>query len=163
MFDYEHRQIGLWWLPLLALAGGAAGFAVWGAATGNFEPGVRVVLLILAATLSLAAASLGWLDVRDEGYRLSIRFGPLPVFGTAVPYDDIESAEPAQLMLLHGFGMNVLPGLFISFRVWGSEVVKLRLRRRRGICFYKTVYVGTDDAEGLLAFLRGKLGRQDGR
>ncbi|KPK65438.1 MAG: hypothetical protein AMK73_02950 [Planctomycetes bacterium SM23_32] len=163
MFDYRHRQTGPWFVLLLLVALGAAGWAVWGALTGQLHPGVRLILIAPAAIFSLLAACVVYLEVRDEGYRLSVQFGPLPIFGTSVLYDDIESVEPARLGLLQGFGLHLVPGAFISVRIRGDEAVCIRLKRRRPIWFCRTVYLGTDDAEGLLEFLRRKIAQGAGQ
>jgi len=136
----------------------AAGHVARGRATGE----LLVPLVLVGAVLLLAAALVGYLDVRDAGDRLRIRFGPLPLMGTSIPYEDIESVEPAHSSLLYGYGVHGLPGLFIIFNIWGFGAIRIRLKRRTPVWRAKTVIVGTDEPDRLLEFLRGKIGRQPG-
>jgi len=160
MADYEHRQYGFWWVTFVLLGLGLFGLTLALAASKGIRLDAAVALGGMGAFFLLIASMLGYLDVRDEGDRLSVRFGPLPLFGTAIRYEDIESAGPTRTTLLHGFGVQGLPGLFLVVSIWGLDAVQLRMRRRHGIWFAKTVLIGTDDAENLLALLQEKIGRE---
>jgi hypothetical protein len=141
---------------------GTWAIAAWQVAKGRANGELLAPLVVVGAILLLAAALIGYLDVCDAGDRLSIRFGPLPLMGTSIPYDNIESVEPAYSSLLYGYGVHGLPGLFIVFNIWGLGAIRIRLKKRTPIWRAKTVIVGTDEPDRLLEFLRWKIGRQPG-
>ncbi len=159
MGDYEHRQYGPWFVMLLVMGAGILAIAVWLAVSGRAAVEVALLMIAAGAVFLLAATLFVYLDVRDERDRLALRFGPMPLFGTSLPYEALESVEPARMGLLYGFGVQGLPGAFILFRIWGSDGVQVRLKRRRGLWRARTVIIGTDDAEHLLEFLQGKIGQ----
>ncbi len=160
MGDYEHRQYGGWWVMCAVLALGMFGLAVLLIISEQIDLGVALMLAGAGAFLLVVASMVGYLDVRDEGDRLSARFGPLPFFGTAIRYEDIESVRRARTAMLYGFGLQGLPGLFLVLNIWGFDAVQVRMKRRRGIWLAKTVIIGTDDAENLLEFLQEKTGAE---
>jgi len=157
MGDYEHRQYGSWWVMFVVLALGLFGLTVALVVREGINLHVALMMSGTGALFLVVAAMLGYLDVRDEGDRLSARFGPLPLFGTSIRYEDVESVGPTRTTMLHGFGVHGLPGLFLVLNIWGFDAVQLRMRRRHAIWFAKTVIIGTDDAENLLAFLQEKI------
>ncbi len=159
MGDYEHRQYGSWWVMFVVLALGLFGLTATLIASEGIKLHVTLVLAGTGACFLIVAAMLGYLDVRDKGDRLSVRLGPLALFGTAIRYEDIESVGPTRTTMLYGFGVHGLPGLFLVLNVWGFDAVQLRMRRRHGIWFAKTVIIGTDDLDELLAFLQDKIGQ----
>jgi hypothetical protein len=104
-----------------------------------------------AAILMLALAfCFQRLTIRDEGSWLAIRYGPLPVFRTRIPYADIASVELGNSSWIDGWGIHWIPGRGYTYNLWGFACAKLEVRGR-------TVRIGTDDAESLIAFLRTKL------
>ncbi len=139
---------------------GTWAIAVWYALRGRADGELPVALLLTGAILLLAAGLIGYLDVWDAGDRLCVRFGPLPLAGTSVPYENIESVEPAYSSLLYGYGVHGLPGLFIVFNIWGLGAVRLRLKKHTPVWRAKTVIVGTDEPGRLLDFLREKIGQE---
>ena len=92
------------------------------------------------------------LTVRDEDDCLAIRFGPLPLLGKRIPYADITSAEPDRTSLIDGWGVHWVPGRGTTYNIWGYGCVKLQVGGR-------TIRVGSDDVENVLAFLQGKIGK----
>jgi hypothetical protein len=116
----RHEPLILWWFP-------------------------RISFLLL-----FLAASFHRLTVEDQIDRLSISFGPIPLFRRSIRYDDIVSAEIGRTTILEGWGIHW------SFRggwvwnIWGRDCVVLQLRNG-------TLIVGTDDAENLAAFVRGRI------
>ena len=92
------------------------------------------------------------LTVRDEQDALAVRFGPLPLFFTRIPYDKIRSVEPDRTTLLDGWGIHYLPGRGTTFNIWGFHCVRVELENR-------TIRIGTDDVENLVAFLRQRISR----
>ena len=104
-----------------------------------------------AATLMFALAfSFQHLRIRDEGSWLAIRYGPLPLFRTRISYADISSVELGRSSWIDGWGIHWIPGRGYTYNLWGFECAKLDMRGR-------TVRIGTDDAEKLIAFLKTKL------
>jgi hypothetical protein len=106
----------------------------------------------VAALLTLLAVSLHRLTVEDEGHRLAVRFGPLPLFRTGVPYEDIEGVEVGRTTALDCCGIHWTRRGGWVWGLWGWECVVVR--RRRG-----TLRIGTDDAANLALFLQGKAPR----
>jgi hypothetical protein len=90
------------------------------------------------------------LTVRDEGTRLAVRFGPIPLFGTSVAYSDITEVAAARSSFLDGWGVHWTPGRGWIYNLWGFGCVRIGLGR-------KTVRIGTDDVEGLVRFLNSRL------
>ncbi|MDY0170043.1 MAG: hypothetical protein RBS80_26095 [Thermoguttaceae bacterium] len=98
----------------------------------------------------LLCASMGHLTVEDEGDRLAIRFGPLPLFRRRVRYDDILEAEMGRTTFLDGWGIHWSPWGGWVWNVCGHDCVLLRLKRGK-------LKIGTDDAEGLAGFVRSRI------
>jgi hypothetical protein len=90
------------------------------------------------------------LTVADEGDRLGVRFGPLPFCGTTVPYADIQAIEPGQTIFLEGWGIHMSIRSGWVWNIWGWDCVVIH--RTRG-----TLRVGTDDVDGLIAFLKRRM------
>ena len=100
----------------------------------------------------ILAASFHHLTVEDEGDRLSISFGPLPLFRRSIRYNDVIGVERGRTTLFDGLGIHLsLRGGWV-WNIWGLDCVVLRLQ-------HSTLRVGTDDAEALLAFLQSRLER----
>jgi membrane protein YdbS with pleckstrin-like domain len=115
--------VGAWFaqdLPLVALASAGIGVA-W-------------VLLAL---------SVHHLTVVDGGDHLAVRFGPLPLFRTTIPYTDIQKVEIGRTPIVDDSSL-------VRWNLWGRGCVVVH--RRKGI-----LRVGTDDAENLARFLEGKI------
>jgi hypothetical protein len=147
---YWHRQKA----PLcLVLYGSAlACFALAGVLPPI--PGVPGIAFAAAVGLLLAilAPAFHHLTVKDEGDRLAIRFGPLPLFRRAVRYADIEWVEVGRTPLLDGCG-----GIHYSIRggwvwnLWGRDCAVVLLKNG-GV-----LRIGTDDAPNLARFLEGEI------
>ncbi len=154
---YEHRQTGPWHVVLELMGAGTWGMAVWQIAAGHARTPLFVSLLALGAILLTVAAMFGYLDVWDAGDRLSVRFGPLPLMGTSVPYGNIESVERSGSSFIYGYGVHGLPGVFLALNIWGMGAVKIRLKRRSRFWRARTVILGTDEPERLVEFLRSRM------
>ena len=113
--------------------------------------GGALFLLPCAALFVFLSACFGWLQVRDEGEHLAIRYGPLPVFRRKLPYSGMLGVEPARSDWLDGGGVHYVPGRGWIYNLWGRDCVRIQLR---GL----PIRVGTDDPEGLLAFLETRIG-----
>jgi hypothetical protein len=104
----------------------------------------------VAFVFTFAALCFGSLTVRDEGASLSVRFGPLPVFGTRVSYDTVVTVEAVRSHPLEGLGIHWIPGRGWIYNVWGLDCVQMQMND-------KVVRIGTDDRNGLLRLLKTKI------
>lgn len=105
-----------------------------------FFPPIGLFMLVLAA-------SFHRLTVEHQGDRLSISFGPIPLFRRSIKYDDIISAEIGRTTILDGWGIHMsLRGGWV-WNLWGRDCVVLQMRK--GI-----LRIGTDDADKLADFLK---------
>jgi hypothetical protein len=107
------------------------------------------ILCIVAAVMFLFGFMFADLTVRDEGDFLEIQFGPLPVFCFRVRYDEIQSVERSRSSIVDGWGIHTIPGRGTTYNLWGFDCAKLDISG-------KTVRIGSDDVEGLVAFLKSK-------
>lgn len=142
---YEHTQKGPWrflgYFFALIMAP-----AAWAASE---EP--MAVLGIAGGMLLVVVLCEGFsrLTIRDDGDQLSVLFGPPPVWQTHISYRDIESVAPDRSTFLDGWGVHWLPSRGTIYNVWGYDCVRIKTGKR-------TVRVGTDDVDGLVAFLTAK-------
>lgn len=144
---YRHTQNGPWSL-LLYLVGVLMLGLGWLLREVPVVPGV----LPLAGTIMLLfGASFQQLTVSDRGDRLAVRFGPLPLFGTSVRYEDIDKAEVGQTMILDGWGIHMsLRGGWV-WNIWGWDCLVVQQKNGR------VLRIGTDDAENLARFVQSKI------
>ena len=148
---YHHTQKAPWFLLLFAFA--ALFFTV--AWVTKAEPVLPAILLVTGLLMAVLGYSVQQLTVCDEGDFLAIRFGPLPLFRRRIRYDDIFEIEIGRTTIMDGWGIHWTP--------WGGWVWSLAagqcvvIRRRRGV-----VRVGTDDAEGLVQFLKTRKSCAEG-
>jgi hypothetical protein len=143
---YRHTQKGPWHLVLWSVGAVSVAVAwlVWEQA-----PVPAVILAGTGLFLLVLGACFDRLTVADEGDRLAIQFGFLPLFRTRIRYADIRAVEIGRTTLLDGFGIHrSLQGGWV-WNIWGWECVVIR---HRG-----TTRVGTDDAENLATFLKTKI------
>jgi hypothetical protein len=143
--SYRHTQKGAWALLLYVIA---VAFLIvsWYVPL----PALRIIFLVTGLFMFLLAASFHHLTVADEGNQLAIRFGPLPLFRKRIFYDDIREVEAGRTSFLDGWGIHLsLRGGWV-WNIWGRDCVIIRLKR--GI-----IRVGTDDPDGLAAFLRNRI------
>jgi len=133
---YEHTQKSpLFWILL------AAG-------CGILVVGMASIAAVAACTVFiLIALCFGRLTVSDKGDSVSIRFGPLPVFGARFGYSEITDAAPSRSTVLDGWGIHWVPGRGRIYNIWGFDCVRITIRN-------KTVRIGTDDVNGLLQLLK---------
>lgn len=146
--NYHHTQKAPWFLLLFAFA--ALFFTV--AWITRAEPVVPAILLVSGLLLAMLGYSFQHLTVADDGDRLVIYFGPLPLFRQRLCYEDISSVEIGRTTILDGWGIHMsLRGGWV-WNIWGRDCVVIR--HQRGV-----TKVGTDDAEALAEFLMGRIGR----
>jgi hypothetical protein len=144
--SYRHTQRA----PLCLLVyGTAVMFLVLGWVLRN-EQVIQWVFPPVGLLMLGLAASFHHLTVEDEGDRLLISFGPVPLFRRSVKYENIVSVEIGRTTILDGWGIHMsLRGGWV-WNLWGRNCVVLRLRK--GI-----LRVGTDDAVNLVEFLNARL------
>lgn len=103
-------------------------------------PPIGVLMLVLAA-------SFHRLTVEDQGDFLAIRFGPVPSLRRRVKYAAIENVEVGRTLLLDGWGIHYsIRGGWV-WNLWGRDCVVVRFKNG------ETLWIGTNDAEGLAGFL----------
>jgi len=118
------------------------------------EPPIPWLFPPIGLLMLVLAASFHHLTVEDQIDRLSIRFGPIPLFRRTIRYDDIISAEIGRTTILDGWGIHMsLRGGWV-WNLWGRDCVVLQLRK--GI-----LRVGTADAENLADFVNQKISTQN--
>ena len=144
---FDRTQRGPWVLMMHAIAAGAVVPAIMAVDLGSW----RFLFYVLVALFELLAFGFLHLNLRDEGDRLEVRFGPIqiPFCHTTIMYDEITSFEPARSGLIDGWGIHWNPKHGWIYNIWGYDCVKI-LRGE------KAVRIGTDDLEGLLALLEEK-------
>ena len=144
---YTHTQRGpLHWL----LWGSALLLAVLVIVVPPEAAWVQGLLLVVAVSVVFLAFCFRSLTVRDEGTALAIRFGPSALFRRSVPYAAMRAAKRARSAILDGWGVHWLPGRGWTMNLWGRDCVEIELDR--GL-----LRVGTDDPDGLTAFLEARL------
>jgi hypothetical protein len=145
--QYAHTQRGYFHLLLYLVAAACLPLA-W--ALGNEPVGLGIVLATVVLLL-VCGLAFHWMTIEDEGDRLAIRYGPLPLLGKRIPYEQITGVEAGRTMLLDGWGIHYLPGRGWTYNLWGFDCVVVHLGP-------KTLRLGTDDVAGLLGFLQNKVG-----
>jgi len=148
---YDHTQDGS--LHLLVYLTAALVFASASICRG--EPLPAIVLLLSGVAILPLGMCFHWLRVYDDGDQFRVRFGPLPVFGTRIRYDEITDVGAERSTFLDGWGVHWTPGKGWIFNLWGFDCVRVETRRR-------TVRIGTDDVVNLVAFLRNQMPRPEG-
>jgi hypothetical protein len=71
-----------------------------GSAPGGF------IVAAVGLVIALLAPAFHHLTVVDQGDRLAIRFGPLPLFNRTVGYADIDCVDVGMTLLLDGWGIH---------------------------------------------------------
>lgn len=145
---YEHTQRAPLHL-LLHLLAAAMLVGAWG--TSAEEPVVAYILVPVGLLFFLLGLMFKHLTVCDEGDSLAVRFGPLPLFGTRIRYDDIIAVAPGRSALIDGWGIHNIPGRGWTFNLWGYDCVELVVKGH-------PMRIGTDDVQNLVAFLRERTG-----
>jgi hypothetical protein len=145
--QYEHTQEG----PVHLIGYGLAAIFI-GIAWFSSSRGMPYVgMLALAGLMIFLALCFQRLTVRDEGEWLAIRYGPLPLFWRRIPYASMTAAEAARSDWLDGGGIHYIPGRGWIYNLWGRDCVKLQLGNKK-------VRIGTNDVEGLLRFIKTRVG-----
>jgi hypothetical protein len=149
---YHHKQTSSLQIHLIVL------FTVLVATAGVFaflwhqdhDPGSLAVGIAATVVILAFVECFQSLLVRDEGDFLAIRFGPIPLFRKRFPYSKMTAVEASRSSIVDGWGIHYTPGRGWIYNYWGFQCVKIQMGK-------KTVRIGTDDVDGLVAFLRTKL------
>ena len=143
---YKHTQRAPLCLLVYATAGVIAG-AAWFA---RETPVAAIAFLSGGVLMTALAACFHFLRIADEGDRLSVAFGPVPLFRRSVPYADIETVDVGRTTIPDGWGIHhSLSGGWV-WNIWGRDCVVIQLRKG-------TLRLGTDDTECLVQFLQARL------
>jgi hypothetical protein len=111
---------------------------------------VATVVLLAAGAMAGLAFCFRSLTVADDGDRLTIRFGPVPLFRTSIPYADMTGVEAGKSTVIDGWGIHYVPGRGWTYNLWGFGCVVVY----RG----KTIIrIGSDDVENLVDFLNRRI------
>ncbi len=141
--QYHHTQSSPLYLILIA---SGIGIVLGGWSVSEWT--LRTILLTSGSVMLLLAISFRHLAVRDEGDKLLICFGPLPLFRRRLKYEEIESVERNRSSILDGWGIHLSPGGGWVWNLWGFDCVDVYRKGR------SRLRIGTDDPEGLEAFLK---------
>ena len=144
---YSHTQKS----PLCLLVYGTAIALFVGAWSARDEYPIALILGGSGILTLILATAFHHLTVEDQGDRLAIRFGPLPLFRRTVRYADIEKVEVGRTLILDGWGIHLSVRGGWVWNVWGRDCVVFRFKKSG------TLRAGTDDAENLARFLEGRL------
>jgi len=143
---YHHTQRGIIQPILLAVAV----VLVVTACVVRGSPPLRPAFLAAAMVFVLLLFAFGTLTVRDEGDRLAVRFGPLPLFKKTISYADMTGVERDRSTFLAGWGIHRTRKGWL-WNVGGFDCVRIAMGER-------STLIGTDDPDGLVAFLHSQLG-----
>lgn len=130
---------------------GVAVLLALGALGLRAEPAGFWISAGLVATLVFCSACLRTLAIEDDGDRLAVRFGPLPLLSTGIRYADMRRVERCRTRWIDGWGVHWAPGRGWTWNLWGFDGVRIALRQG-------SIQLGTDDPDGLLGFLESRLG-----
>lgn len=146
--SYRHTQKAPLYLLLLPFA---ILFFVLGW-TLHPHPPVSIIMSIAGSLMLILSLSFRHLAVADEGDRLAIQFGPLPLFRKTIRYQDMQRVEIGKTTVLDGWGIHMsLQGGWV-WNIWGRDCVVVH---HSGI-----IRIGTDDAENLAEYLKTKIAAQ---
>lgn len=142
---YSHTQQGLILTVLLVTA-------VICLLVGYFlrdQPPLMPVFLAVAVACVILSFAFSSLTVQDEGDRLAVRFGPLPLFRKAIPYSTITAVAKDRSTFLAGWGIHLTTKGWL-WNIGGYDCVRIEMGA-------KSTLIGTDDPDGLAAFLQSRI------
>ena len=70
------------------------------------SPPGNLIAVAVGIVIALVAPAFHHLVVVDAGDRLTIHFGPVPLFRRTVRYADIERVEVGRTLILDGWGIH---------------------------------------------------------
>jgi len=145
MNGYAHTQKGI--VQPICLVTAAALVLV--AALARRAPGLMPGMLFGAGILAALSFAFAHLRVRDDGDRLRVAFGPLVLFRKSIPYAEITGVEKARSTFWNGWGIH-RTGKGWLWNIGGYDCVWIRMGD-------KATLIGTDDPDGLAAFLEARI------
>ena len=145
---YHHVQKAPWYLLLIVIGVGQIVFAAILPVTNV----IRLVLGVSSGVLLLLSLAFKQMTVFEENEELAVQFGPLPILRRRLPFSEMESVARGRTTILDGWGVHLSPRGGWTWNIWGRDCVTVRLRGNR------IIHIGTDDPEGLEAFLKSRLG-----
>ncbi len=104
-----------------------------------------IAMMVGAGVITVIAFAFASLTISDTVANLRVQFGPLPLAGTEIPYNEILEIEQEKSTFLDGWGLRRVRGGWL-WNVWGYDCIKVVTEK-------KTVRIGTQKPEELLAFL----------
>lgn len=148
MTHYQHRQSGTKALVLIPIAA-VVGVTVMLTLNGPTRPPLIVPIAIIGAVVALVTVIVAIFstlitEVTDDAVVVGFRFGAMQ---RRIPFSDIVRAERASIAWWHGTGVKY-GWTTTSYLVRPGPAVALVLKSGR------TLRIGTDDPDGLLAALR---------
>lgn len=143
--EYSHTQRGILQPVLIVTA--AVVLALAPVVRG--EPHLPVVLVSLVAFFILLSFAFACLTVRDEGTRLAVRFGPLPLFRKTIPYAVMTGVGRERSTFFAGWGIHWTRRGWL-WNIGGFDCVRIDTGAT-------SLFVGTDDPDRLVAFLRSRI------
>ena len=144
---YSHRQRG--WIhyacyPIALL------YLVMGTAIA--EGGGKWVFTALGVYCVLGGLCFHWMDVLDDGEALLLRFGPLPLFRKRIPYSGIRHVKRDRFRFEHIRRRRHMSSKVRHYQISGWDCVRLTVEG-------DSLWVGSNDAAGLEAFLKPRISR----
>ncbi len=112
-------------------------------------PGLMPGMLFGAVLLLVFSFAFGHLRVRDEGDRLKVAFGPLPLFKKAILYNRMTAVEKDRSTFLAGWGIHLTKKGWL-WNIGGYDCVWIGMGN-------KGTLIGTDDADTLVTFLQSRI------
>ena len=103
------------------------------------------------AIIEFFAFAVITLRIYDHGDHLALRYGPLPIIGKKISYQDMATTEPGRSKFIDGWGVHYIPGRGWTYNLWGFACVEITMMDD------KVIRVGTDDTDGLHAFLQQRI------
>ena len=149
--SYSHTQKGI--LRPILLICAAVCFVV--AYLAWESPPLTPVFVVAGVVCIVLAFAFARLTVCGEGERLAVRFGPIPLFRTTIPFDKITGVERTRSTFLAGWGIHLTRKGWL-WNIGGFDCVRIETGE-------KSTLIGTDDPDGLATFLKGRIGANSER
>ena len=105
---------------------------------------------VVGLSMIFFALSFRTLEVMGEENELVVRYGPLNLFGTRLAYAKMTDVSVGKSSLIDGWGIHFIPLRGWTFNLWGFDCAVIHLG-------HKTIRIGSDDADNLVAFLNQRL------
>jgi hypothetical protein len=155
---YDHRQFCRVCVPFWV---GTVGFAVLLllrlGATGPWAGLINVLIGIGLWAFVTAALCTSYLRIKDDYTNLLVSYGPVPLARARLPYRQIVTVEEDWLDFFR-IVWGALPGQPRCFIGRGKRAVRVTLSERRAdLGHSREAVIGTNDPEGLIAFLRARI------